>query len=319
MTEPRLADRRIILVTGGLGFIGKTFVRRALEHGHFVINIDAVNYAADRKALKEFQDWDTYRFITADIAALQHLPECDFLVNFAAESHVDNSIDRNLEFCRSNFLGPHRLLELIRARRPQDRPRFIQIGTDEVYGDIAVGRHSETDPLRPSNPYSASKAAADMLVLGWWRTYGIDYNILRISNNYGPHQYPEKLIPKSSARMLRGLPALMHGDGSYLRSWLHVEDTVDAIIAVMARGERCTIYNVCGDLELSVIDAIRKIARLLSIPEQRAYIAVEDRAGQDLRYSMDDSRIRRLDWRPRRDFDLTLREIVQGFEFDRFI
>jgi dTDP-glucose 4,6-dehydratase len=314
MTEPRLADRRIILVTGGLGFIGKTFVRRALEHGHFVINIDAVNYAADRKALKEFQDWDTYRFITADIAALQHLPDA---ISWSTSRPRATSITRStaisilpVEFPRSP--PPAR----IDPRQTAGRSAvFIQIGTDESMA-TSHGRHAEGDPLRPSNPIRR-KAAADMLVLGWWRTYGSITHSASRTITGAP--VSREVILKSSARMLRGLPALMHGDGSYLRSWLHVEDTVDAIIAVMARGEHCTIYNVCGDLELSVIDVIRKIARLLSIPEPRAYIAVEDRAGQDLRYSMDDSRVRRLEWRPRRDFDQTLREIVQNFEFDRFI
>lgn len=314
-----LPNRRIVMVTGGLGFIGKTFIRRLLDDGHFVINVDVVNYAADRKVMAEFALSDAYRFVQEDVATLPYLPECDFIVNFAAESHVDNSINRNQEFCHSNFSGTHRLLELVRAKRPDDRPRFIQISTDEVYGDILDGNHSEADPLNPSNPYSASKAAADMLVFGWARTYSVEYNILRITNNFGLHQYPEKLIPKSSARMLRGMPALMHGDGSYIRSWLHVEDTVDAVLTVMASGEANTVYNICGDVELSVREVISRIAKLLDVPEDQSFLAVTNRVGQDLRYHLDDGRIRALGWAPRRDFDQELAKIVNGFEFDRFL
>lgn len=320
MADPAtLRNKNIVMVTGGLGFIGKSFVRKLLDDGHFVINVDIVNYAADRKAMAEFATANSYRFMREDVATLQHLPECDFIVNFAAESHVDNSINRNTEFCHSNFMGTHRLLELVREKRAHDRPHFIQISTDEVYGDIIEGQHSESDPLKPSNPYSASKAAADMLVLGWARTYDVQYNILRITNNYGPHQFPEKLIPKSSGRMLRGLPALMHGDGSYIRSWLHVQDTVSAILTVMMDGEPNLIYNVSGSKELSVKQVILQIAQLMDVPEEKAYIAVTNRVGQDLRYDLDDSRIRALGWKPLHVFDQEISNIVSTFEFDRFL
>jgi len=176
-------SNRLFLVTGGLGFIGKHFVARCLELGNYVINVDVCNHAADAIAKKEFEQHPNYRFIQGDIATLPSLMECDALVNFAAESHVDESIADSAQFCHTNILGVQRLLELVRKKASHDRPLFIQISTDEVYGDILNGRHKETDPLNPSNPYAATKAAADMLVLGWHRTYKVEYNIVRLTNN----------------------------------------------------------------------------------------------------------------------------------------
>jgi dTDP-glucose 4,6-dehydratase len=310
---------KLILVTGGLGFIGKHFIKACLEAGHYVTNVDVINYAADRVAMREFAEYPKYRLIHDDIATLSHLPETDYIVNFAAESHVDNSIADNAKFCHTNILGVQRLLELCRARYPVDGPHFIQISTDEVYGDIVNGEHKESDPPKPSNPYSATKAAADMLVLGWARTYGVKYNVLRITNNYGNHQYPEKLIPKSCWRIARGLPALMHGDGSYRRSWLHVEDTVDAILTVIDKGTMNRVYNVKGDDEMPNIDVLRKLAKLLRVDEAAAYTAVPNRVGQDVRYSLDDSALRALGWKPTRNFDVELAKIVEDIDFQRFI
>jgi dTDP-glucose 4,6-dehydratase len=310
---------KLIFVTGGLGFIGKHFVERCLDMGHFVTNVDMVNYAADRFANEKFKMHNNYRHIEEDIANLSHLPESDFLVNFAAESHVDNSISDSLKFCHSNILGVQRLLELARAKATLGAPHFIQISTDEVYGDILKGRHNESTALRPSNPYSATKAAADMLVIGWARTYGLRYNIVRMTNNYGPNQYPEKLIPKSAWRMRRSLPALMHGDGSYIRSWLHVEDSIDAILTIMEKGESDTIYNVHGDCELSNIEVLQKLASILDVPEKDAYVQIPDRVGQDVRYSLDDTRLRALGWKPVRDFDEELKKIVVEDDFRRFL
>ena len=310
---------KLILVTGGLGFIGKHFVERCLALGHFVTNVDVVNYAADRYANDKFKTHQNYRHLQQDIAKLDHLPESDFLVNFAAESHVDNSIADNRKFCLSNIMGMQRLLELTRSKHATGAPHFVQISTDEVYGDIKEGRHKETDILKPSNPYSATKAAADMLLLGWARTYGLSYSIVRMTNNYGPNQFPEKLIPKSAWRMRRGLPALMHGDGSYIRSWLHVEDSVDAILTIMEKGTPSSIYNVHGNAEFQNIEVIRKLAVILDIPETKAFITIRNRVGQDVRYSLDDTRIRALGWVPRRDFDTELSKIAVEDDFKRFL
>lgn len=313
-----MTGSEIFVVTGGLGFIGKHFVRRCLEDGRFVKNIDRVSYAADRAVIEEFKAYRNYRFYEADIVTLDFLPECDVLVNFAAESHVDNAITSARNFCTTNFLGVQTLLELARAKQPTERPLFVQMSTDEVYGDIEKGAHAETDILVPSNPYSATKAAADMLVKSWGRTYGMAWNILRPANNYGLHQYPEKLIPKSAWRMKRGLPATLHGDGSYVRAWLHAEDTVDAILAVIEKGARNAIYNIGSDLELKNVEVVAAIAGILGVPQEKAWVEVPDRSGQDVRYSLDDSRLRSLGWRPRRDFRAELPKIVAELDVTRF-
>lgn len=308
----------IIVVTGGLGFIGKHFVRRCLADGHFVRNVDKVSYAADHAAKAEFDTHKNYRFHEADIVNLDFLPECDVLVNFAAESHVDNAITNARNFCATNFMGVQNLLERVRNKQAPERPLFVHMSTDEVYGDITSGSHSEADRLIPSNPYSATKAAADMLVTSWGRTYGIAWNIVRPANNYGMHQYPEKLIPKSTWRMRRGLPAVMHGDGGYVRAWLHAEDTVDAILTIIDKGERNTIYNVGSNTERKNIDVLRRIAGILGVPEEKAWKPVTDRSGQDVRYSLDDSRIRALGWSPKRVFDTELESIVRDLDVSRF-
>lgn len=308
----------IVTVTGGLGFIGKHFVRRCLDQGCFVRNIDMVSYAADLKVKKEFEQRHNYRHYQIDIARIDSLPECDVIVNFAAESHVDNAITSNRKFVETNILGTQNLLELVRQKHVNERPLFVQISTDEVYGDITNGRHAESDRLMPSNPYSASKAAADMLVKSWGRTYGVPWIIARPTNNYGEHQYPEKLIPKSTWRMRRGLPATMHGDGSYIRSWLHVEDAVDAILTLIEKGERNAIYNIGSNIELKNVDVLRAIAKLVGVPEKDAWVQTVDRSGQDIRYSLDDDRIRALGWSPKRVFFDELGHIIHSMDFTRF-
>ncbi len=313
-----MAKFDIYIVTGGLGFIGKHFVRRCLDMGSFVRNIDRVSYAADLRVKAEFEKHPNYRFLEADIATLDFLPECDVVVNFAAESHVDNAITSNRRFCETNILGTQNLLELVRNKHVNERPRFVHISTDEVYGDITEGRHSEADRLMPSNPYSASKAAADMLVKSWGRTYGIPWMIVRPTNNYGEHQYPEKLIPKSSGRMRRGLPATMHGDGSYVRSWLHADDTVEALLTLIEKAPPNDIYNVGSNIELKNIEVLRAIAGILGVPEDKAWTRSVDRSGQDVRYSLDDSKIRALGWQPRRQFFDELPKIVETHDFTRF-
>jgi dTDP-glucose 4,6-dehydratase len=308
----------VVAVTGGLGFIGKHFVRRCLDMGCFVKNFDKVSYAADLKAKAEFEAHPNYRLFNSDIAKVEFLPECDLLVNFAAESHVDNAITSNRRFVETNVLGTQNLLELVRQKHVNERPLFIQISTDEVYGDIREGRHSETDTLIPSNPYSATKAAADMLVVSWGRTYQLPWCIVRPTNNYGEHQYPEKLIPKSTSRMKRGLRATMHGDGSYIRSWLHAEDTVDALLTIVEKGEPNGIYNIGSNIELRNIEVLAEIARLVGIPEAEAWTQTIDRSGQDIRYSLGDDRLRALGWLPRRQFRDELPKIVASIDVTRF-
>lgn len=308
----------VVIVTGGLGFIGKHFVRRCLEMGCFVKNFDKVSYAADLKAKAEFEAHPNYRLFPEDIAKLEFLPESDLIANFAAESHVDNAITSNRRFVETNVLGTQNLLELVRQKHVNERPLFVHISTDEVYGDISEGWHSEGDMLIPSNPYSATKAAADMLVVSWGRTYQLPWCIVRPTNNYGEHQYPEKLIPKSTWRMKRGLAATMHGDGSYIRSWLHADDTVDALLAIVDKGERNTIYNVGSNIECKNIEVLRAIAKELSIPEANAWVATVDRSGQDVRYGLDDRKTRALGWAPRRKFFDELPKIIRSIDVARF-
>ncbi|MGY4158027.1 dTDP-glucose 4,6-dehydratase [Bradyrhizobium sp. USDA 4461] len=309
----------IVVVTGGLGFIGKHFVRQCLDEGHFVRNIDRISYAADRLVNAEFYRNSNYQFYEANICTLDFLPECDIFVNFAAESHVDNAITNARKFCETNFLGVQNCLELIRRKHERERPTFVQISTDEVYGDIRDGSHTEADPLVPSNPYAATKAAADMLVKSWGRTYGVSWNIVRPTNNYGTHQYPEKLIPKSAWRMKRGLPAIMHGDGSYIRSWLHVDDAVRGISTVIEKGRRNQTYNIGSTEERSNIQVLRRIAQILSIEERSAFVAASDRSGQDIRYSLDDSKLRALGWSQLKKFDEEIIEIVAKLDTSRFV
>ncbi len=310
---------KILIVTGGFGFIGKHFVRRCLSEGHHVINIDKESYAADRLVSEEFKKFPSYRHIKLDINEIEYLPECDAIINFAAESHVDNAITSNQKFCQTNIMGVQTLLEFCRRKQPFEKPHFIQISTDEVYGDVMSGEVNEQAPLLPSNPYSATKAAADMLIMSWGRTYGVPFSIIRPTNNYGMHQYPEKLIPKSCFRMRRGKPALLHGDGSYRRCWLHAEDTVDAIFTVLEKGVENEIYNASGDLELKNIDVVKKIASILKVPEEKAWIFIDDRSGQDIRYSVDDAKLKKLGWRPKRNFDAELETIVSEYQPERFL
>jgi dTDP-glucose 4,6-dehydratase len=314
-----MLEKKIMLVTGGLGFIGKHCVRAALDQGFFVINIDMVSYAADLKEKKVFEQHPNYRFIQQEIQSLEYLPECDFVFNFAAESHVDRAISSNKKFCLSNFMGVQNLLELVSLKQALERPLFLQISTDEVYGDIEHGSHTEDSPLRPSNPYSATKAAADLFIQSFGRTHGIPWRIIRLSNTYGFHQYPEKLIPKSAWRMRRGLPALMHGDGSYRRAWLHVDDAIDAVFHVALGATGHTIYNASGADEVSNIDILRMIAHRIGVPQDKAFISVEDRAGQDLRYGMNNSRIAALGWKPKKQLHEELPRIVECIEVDRFL
>ncbi|HAT36346.1 MAG TPA: hypothetical protein DCS82_11555 [Rhodospirillaceae bacterium] len=304
------------VVTGGNGFIGKNFVRLLLEQNYDVINIDKLTYASDKKSYASFYDHENYSFIHGDIAELDTLPECDVLVNFAAESHVDNSINASKHFTTTNTLGVQNMLDLVRAYEENLRPIFVQISTDEVYGDITDGANSETDVLRPSNPYSASKAAAENILHAYARTYDLEFKVVRMSNNFGCRQYPEKLIPRSILRILSGKKAQIHGDGSYRRNWLHVEDAARSIFTIVAKGEKNQIYNVSGNEELSNLDVVNKIASLLDIDTDDAIEFVTNRPGQDERYAVDDAKIRALGWAPEIDFDQGLATIVEQTKQD---
>lgn len=285
------------IVTGGRGFIGSHFVEGALNKGHQVIDIDKMTYAASKEL-----PWDSdpnYNLIIKDIVDLKHLPACDILVNFAAESHVDNSIRETAPFIHSNINGTHNLLELIRGKRDYDRPLFFHISTDEVYGDRLKGSFVETDSLKPSNPYSATKASAEMLVLAYHRTYGIDYIISRSANNYGPRQYEEKLIPKCLSSLAAGKKIPVHGDGSYIRDWTYVKDNVSGIFYIIDSGTKNEIYNIASENHMTNLEVIDQVIEWSSSVREDSIQFVENRWGQDLRYSIDSSKLRQLGWEPK--------------------
>ena len=300
-----------IVVTGGNGFIGKHFVKRLLKLGQEVINVDKLSYAADKKIQPWFYEQPNYSFIHGDIAHLETLPECDFIVNFADESHVDNSIRKSTHFLSANAIGVQNLLEIVRSYEPSLRPVFVQISTDEVYGDNLEGFHTEEAPLRPSNPYSASKAAGENILFAFARTYDIKFQTVRMANNYGIRQYPEKLISRSILRLLGGRRAQLHGDGSYRRCWLNVEDAVEAVLTVMVHGDINSVYNVGSPIELSNRDLVYRIVALMGLDRGEAIEYVKNRPGQDIRYGIDDTKLRNLGWEPKIDMDQALKMIIE--------
>jgi len=314
---------KLIYVTGCLGFIGSYFTKKALDLGWYVYGVDKLTYAANSKLFHDFSEYDNFTFLEEDIKDLDHLYDCDYVVNFAAESHVDNSILSSDKFVNSNIVGVKNLLELVRTKNSTvgDRPVFFQISTDEVYGDISVGAHVESDILKPSNPYSASKASADMLINAWARTYGINYLILRPTNNYGIGQYPEKLIPLSVKSLMRGKKIRLHNEGTPIRNWLHADDTAEAVIHLIKSEIKNEIFNVAGGFEQTNRETVRKVV------EQHHGIGalLEDytdfsysRSGQDMRYALDDSKLRGLGWSPKKKFDQEIINIVQHCR-DNFI
>lgn len=312
---------KVIAVTGCLGFIGSHFTRACLQRGWMVWGIDKKTYASRPELLEEFEQHKSFRFLEADIAKMAHLYDVDFVFNFAAETHVDNSIMDSQRFTYSNILGVENLLELIQGKRNYEMPVLVQISTDEVYGDVLNGKHAESDPLRPSNPYSASKAAADMMVLGWHRTHKVPYIIVRPTNNYGIHQYPEKLIPKAIKYLSLHKKIPLHGDGSYVRNWLHVEDTVSAIMHIVEHRERNRIYNVSGNYEASNKEVISRVLNAYfgkPVPLEDYVQLNYVRMGEDIRYSLDDSALRGLGWNNVKDFDIEIKSVVEYYK-NRFV
>jgi dTDP-glucose 4,6-dehydratase len=280
-----------------------------------VIGVDKGTYASNFDFLDEFQKYDTFKFTHKDINDLDRLHDCDYIINTAAETHVDNSIMSSEVFLRSNINGVHRLLELIKQQPVQRQPTLLHFSTDEVYGDIESGAHTETDLLKPSNPYSASKAAADMLVLAWARTYGIKYVIVRPTNNYGIGQYVEKLIPKSVKYLSVGRKIDLHNKGTPVRTWLHAEDTARAVITVIEAGVTNEIFNISGNYEEKNIEVVKKIIKLVNgDTEIEKYLIDMIRPGQDLRYSIDDTKLKKLGWSANADFNNELEKVVEYYQ-----
>tara|TARA_B100001778_G_scaffold97782_1_gene79811 strand:- start:137 stop:1129 length:993 start_codon:yes stop_codon:yes gene_type:complete len=322
-------ENKVVYVTGCLGFIGSYVTRACLNQGWHVRGIDKITYASNPQLLKEFKKWENFTFEQVDINDLEFLYECDYVINTAAETHVGNSIVKSEDFVHSNINGVHNLLELIRNYRAEGKtsPLFFHFSTDEVYGDITEGEHLETDILKPSNPYSATKAAADQLILAWARTYNIEYVIIRPTNNYGIGQYVEKLIPKSVKYLGLGKKIPLHNNGDPIRNWLHAADTAEAVINIIETNQRNEIYNICGGYEQSNLITITKILDNYFYDEERAYNPSEhkldinqyldfsySRQGQDVRYALNDDKLRNLGWEPQKNFEEELWKIVNYYK-----
>jgi dTDP-glucose 4,6-dehydratase len=306
---------RRLLVTGGAGFIGSAFVRRLLsrEDAPSVTVLDKLTYAGNLANLAEIADDPRYRFVEGDIADAELVDglaaESDAIVNFAAESHVDRSIDEPGAFLQTDVIGTFVLLE---AARRHGHRRFVQVSTDEVYGHVESGHTDEDATLRPRSPYAASKAGGDLIAGAYFTTYGLPVCITRSSNNFGPYQYPEKVIPLFVTNAIDDEPLPLYGDGLQVRDWLYVEDNCAAIELVLERGEPGTTYNVGGGTELTNLELTRRILGELGKPLSLIR-SVPDRPGHDRRYAVDASRIRALGWTPEHDFADALATTVRWY------
>jgi dTDP-glucose 4,6-dehydratase len=305
-----------LLVTGGAGFIGSNFIRLILRErpGWEIVNFDLLTYAGNLQSLEDISESPCYRFIKGDIGDPADVAEAikdriDTIVNFAAETHVDKSLYEPAKFLKTNVLGTGVLLE---AARKANIAKFVQISSDEVYGSIDTGKACENDPLRPSSPYAASKASADLLASSFFKTHALPVIITRSSNNYGPYQFPEKIIPFFITEASCGRHLPLYGNGANIRDWLHVEDNCRAILTVIEKGTPGEIYNVGGGNQIDNLSLTRKLLTILGKPESLIQY-VEDRPGHDLRYAIDDSRIRALGWTPKIGFDEGLKLTVQWY------
>ena len=317
---------KCILVTGGAGFMGSDFIHHLLKRTAFtgtVVNLDLLTYAGNLEYLRDVEGDPRYRFIKGDICdavgvekLLQEYP-FDAIVHFAAETHVDRSIDQPRTFIETNIFGTHTLLEAVR-RRPHIH--FHLISTDEVYGDLPTreGVFVETSPYAPSSPYAASKAAADHLALSYARTYGLSITISHASNNFGPNQHTEKLIPRIIQRCLTGDTLTVYGSGEQVRDWLYVEDHSEAIYTILVQGKQGQVYNVGGENERTNLDVIHHIVTRVAEVQKKdpasyreRVLHVADRPGHDFRYAMDITKIRALGWFPKTNFDAALTRLVE--------
>jgi dTDP-glucose 4,6-dehydratase len=325
-----------ILVTGGAGFIGSHFVCNALSKGYEVINVDKLTYAGDLGNLEQYREHPTHYFYKEDICNRSNIEDIifkhkpDVLVHMAAESHVDRSIDCADEFIRTNINGTHVLLGIALKyyRQHQGEFRFIHVSTDEVFGSLGtVGQFDEQSPYRPNSPYAASKAASDFLVRSYWHTYGFPAIIVNSSNNYGPKQYPEKLIPKTILNALEGKPIPIYGDGKQIRDWLFVGDHVEAIFAIIARGIVGESYCVGANNEMSNLELVLHICsilnntKLFNVDYNSLLTHVADRPGHDFRYATNSSKlVSHTGWCPKTDFKDGLKTTILWYieQFAKF-
>ncbi len=323
-----------ILVTGGAGFIGSNFIRWMKQHApeHRLVNVDALTYAGNLESLSDIPQDAGYTFIRADIRDRAKMKEIfeqydiTHVVNFAAESHVDRSIVDPELFLNTNILGTQALLDTAKhcwKSAPEDKysrefragVKFLQVSTDEVYGALGKeGMFTETTPLAPNSPYSAAKASADLVCRAYYETFGLPLNITRCSNNYGPYQFPEKLIPLMIHNCMQKRPLPVYGDGMQIRDWLHVSDHCSAIYAVLTRGEAGEVYNIGGNNERANLDIVRLILSTLGAGE--ALITyVKDRPGHDRRYAIDNTKITtKLGWSPSYTFESGLAETIAWYQ-----
>lgn len=321
-----------ILVTGGAGFIGSNFIRYMLsEHDYNIINLDLLTYAGNLENLQGLEHNKRYTFIKGDIRDRKEIEKIfktykiDTVVNFAAESHVDRSIEEPELFITTNILGTQILLDIAKqywkvipnnkySKEFRDGTRFLQVSTDEVYGTLGEGGlFTEGTPLVPNSPYSASKASADMMVRAYYETYGMPVSITRCSNNYGPYQFPEKLIPLMINNCLNNYPLPVYGDGMQVRDWLHVEDHCRAIDVVLHKGKIGEVYNIGGNNEKANIEIVKLIIKSLG-KEESLIQYVADRPGHDRRYAIDNSKItKELGWAPKYTFDEGIKETIEWY------
>ena len=305
-----------VLVTGGAGFIGSNFIHYILNKydDYEIVNFDKLTYAGNLENLADIQDDKRYRFIRGDIcnreAVAAAIKDADIVINFAAESHVDRSIEDPGSFIQTDVFGTFVLLE---ASRNNEVSLYVQISTDEVYGSIENGSFKETDPLKPNSPYSASKAGADMIVRSFNKTYGLPIIITRSSNNFGPNQYPEKVIPLFVTNLIDDIPVPLYGDGMNVRDWIYVEDNCAGIDFAIHKGEPGEIYNIGGGNERPNIWITRKILEIMGKPESMIKY-VKDRPGHDRRYSVNYDKLKSLGWNPKYDFESALERTVMWYQ-----
>ena len=314
-----------LLVTGGAGFIGSQYVRSLLstDRGEGISKVtilDALTYAGNLANLDPVDNDSRYSFVHGDItdSSLVHdlVSDCDAVVHFAAESHVDRSISGSSEFIRTNVLGTHTLLE---AAKQANIDRFVHVSTDEVYGSIDVGSWPETDPLQPNSPYAASKASSDLLVRSYFKTHGLNTVTTRCSNNYGPYQHPEKLIPLFTTNLIKQNKVPLYGNGLNVRDWLHVDDHCNGIHLALMTGEPGEIYNIGGGTELNNVEITKLILASFNKSWDESVVQVEDRKGHDLRYSVNWTKANeQLGYEPRVPFLAGIEETINWYRNNEY-
>jgi dTDP-glucose 4,6-dehydratase len=305
-----------VLVTGGAGFIGSNFVRYALDRhpDWHITTLDKLTYAGRMETLHGVINHARHTFVRGDVAdanvAAPLVRQSEIVVHFAAETHVDRSILEAGEFIRTDVYGTFVLLEA--AREAKALRRFVQISTDEVYGSVTTGRSRETDELKPRNPYAASKAGADRLAYSYWATFGVPVVVTRASNNYGPYQFPEKVVPLFVTNAIDDIPLPLYGDGLNVRDWLHVRDHCRAVDLLIERGAAGEVYNIGGGHELANLDLTRAILRIIGKPESLV-TNVPDRPGHDRRYALDSTKLAALGWKPEVEFETGLSNTIEWY------